>query len=160
MVMSCSPSKLGSDVFTSMMILSRFSINHLVENDSASTHLVSHLDELRGSAHTGTRHNASIFLDVCCLYDYDVQVFVGAIFCVESLLGLVSCRASAAVYYRTYVDEVHREHGQVLIEEVDATLIDTLGNGLSDLVGTSTIDHVQARPAVLRLRARRCSDEE
>jgi hypothetical protein len=60
----------------------------------------------------------------------------------------------------TYVDEIHGEHGQVLVEEVDATLVDTLGNLLADLVRASTVNHVQSCPAVLGLGTRRSTDEE
>lgn len=48
----------------------------------------------------------------------------------------------------------------MLIEKVDATLVDSLGDGLADLVGASPLDHVQLRPAVLGLDTGRGTDEE
>jgi hypothetical protein len=60
----------------------------------------------------------------------------------------------------TYINQVNREHGQMLVEKVDLALIDTLGDGLADLVRAATVDHVQTRPAVLRLASRRGSHKE
>ena len=48
----------------------------------------------------------------------------------------------------------------MLVEEVDATLVDALGNVLADLVRSATGDHVESSPAVLGLGAGRGTDEE
>lgn len=48
----------------------------------------------------------------------------------------------------------------MLIEEFDLTIVDALGDLLPDLMRAATLDHVQARPAILRLRARRGTHEE
>lgn len=48
----------------------------------------------------------------------------------------------------------------MLIEELHLTRIDALGDLLADLMRTPTLDHVETRPAVLGLRARRRADEE
>ena len=59
-----------------------------------------------------------------------------------------------------YVDEISGEHGQVLVEEVDATLVDTLGNVLADLVRRAALDHVESSPAVLSLGTGGGTDEK
>lgn len=59
-----------------------------------------------------------------------------------------------------YVDEIRREHGEVLIKEVDATLVNSLGDSLPDLMRRSALDHIESRPAVLGLSARGGSDEK
>ena len=51
----------------------------------------------------------------------------------------------------SYVDKIDREHGQVLVEEVDAALVDALGDGLADLMGTPALNHIKLGPAVLGL---------
>lgn len=48
----------------------------------------------------------------------------------------------------------------MLVEKVDAAIIDTLGDGLSDLMGTPPLNHVEAGPSVLSLGAGRGTDEE
>lgn len=48
----------------------------------------------------------------------------------------------------------------MLVEEVDAALVDAFGDLLADLVRASAVDHVQRGPAVLRLGARRRADKE
>lgn len=60
----------------------------------------------------------------------------------------------------SYVDKIGREHGQMLVEEVDATLVDTLGDGLADLMGTPALNHIKSRPAVLGLSSGRGSDKK
>ena len=61
---------------------------------------------------------------------------------------------------QTHVDEVDGEHGQMLVEEVDAALVDALGDGLADLVRAPPLNHVETGPPVLRLGAGRRADEE
>lgn len=48
----------------------------------------------------------------------------------------------------------------MLVEEVDAPLVDALGDGLADLVRAPPLNHVEAGPPVLRLGAGRRADEE
>lgn len=60
----------------------------------------------------------------------------------------------------TYVDQIRREHAQMLVEEVDLTIVDTLGNLLADLVRAPAINHVQFSPAVLCFRAGRSADKQ
>jgi hypothetical protein len=48
----------------------------------------------------------------------------------------------------------------MLIEELNIAIVDALGNLLADLVRASTLNHVQSRPAVLRLCAGRRADKE
>ena len=48
----------------------------------------------------------------------------------------------------------------MLIEELDLTVVDSLGNLSADLVRAAALDHVQARPAVLGLCAGRGAHEQ
>lgn len=48
----------------------------------------------------------------------------------------------------------------MLVEELYVAIIDTLGNLLSDLMRRATLNHIESRPAVLRLSSRRSTDEE
>lgn len=48
----------------------------------------------------------------------------------------------------------------MLVKEVDATFIDTLGNGLANLVRASPGDHVQLGPSVLGFHTRRGADKQ
>lgn len=48
----------------------------------------------------------------------------------------------------------------MLVEEVDATRVDSLGNVLADLVRASPVDHVESSPSVLRLGTCRGADKE
>ena len=48
----------------------------------------------------------------------------------------------------------------MLVKEVDLAVVDTLGDGLSDLMGTSPLNHVEAGPPVLCLGAGRSTDEQ
>lgn len=48
----------------------------------------------------------------------------------------------------------------MLVKELDLPIVDSLGNFFSDLVRTPPFNHVQARPAVFRLRAGGSSHEE
>lgn len=48
----------------------------------------------------------------------------------------------------------------MFVEEFDPPLIDTPGNLLANLVWGSPLDHIQSRPSVLRLGARRSTDEQ
>lgn len=61
---------------------------------------------------------------------------------------------------RTYVNKIRREHGQMLVEKVDASRVDSLGNILADLVRASSVDHVESSPSVLGLGTCRGADEE
>lgn len=138
------------------------------------TYLVGHLDQLGRRTDGGTRHDAAVLENLSGLDDNDVELAVGLV------LGVVPLHDPLAKSTRrptlgerchspstpsttprgTYVDEINREHGQMLVEEVDAPLVDTLGDGLSDLVRAPALNHVEAGPPVLRLGARRRADEE
>jgi hypothetical protein len=48
----------------------------------------------------------------------------------------------------------------MLIKEFDLTTVDSLGDFLSDLMGTASLNHVQSCPTVLRLGAGRGTDEQ
>lgn len=48
----------------------------------------------------------------------------------------------------------------MFVEEVDATLVDALGDGLANLVRAPALDHIQSRPTVLCLGSGGSSDEE
>lgn len=48
----------------------------------------------------------------------------------------------------------------MFIEELDLTSVDPLGDFLSDLVRTPSLNHIESRPPVLRLCPRRRPDEE
>lgn len=48
----------------------------------------------------------------------------------------------------------------MLVEEFDPSLIDALGNLLADLVRGTPFNHIQPRPSILRLGARRSADEQ
>ena len=58
------------------------------------------------------------------------------------------------------IHEVNREHAQMFVEEFDVAIVDTLRDVFADLVGRSSLDHVQSRPTTFGLCARRCSYEE
>lgn len=74
--------------------------------------------------------------------------------------GVSKLFCDAPRFAASYVDKVNGEHGQVLVEEVDAALVDTLGNVLADLVRRATGDHVETSPAVLGLGASGSTDEK
>lgn len=61
---------------------------------------------------------------------------------------------------KPYVNKVSWEHGQMLVEEFDAATIDTLGDVLADLMGASSVDHVERSPSVLSLRTGRSTTEQ
>jgi hypothetical protein len=48
----------------------------------------------------------------------------------------------------------------MFVEELDVAVVDTLGNLLANLMRRPALDHVEASPSVLSLRARRSADEE
>lgn len=48
----------------------------------------------------------------------------------------------------------------MFIKELDLTTVDSLGNFLSNLVRTSSLDHVESRPTILRLCTGRRPDEK
>lgn len=48
----------------------------------------------------------------------------------------------------------------MLIKELDIAIVDSLCDLLSDLVRAAALNHVQARPAILRLRTGRGAHEE
>ena len=48
----------------------------------------------------------------------------------------------------------------MLIEELDLTVVDSLGDFLSNLVRAATLNHVQASPAVLSVGAGGGTDEQ
>jgi hypothetical protein len=60
----------------------------------------------------------------------------------------------------TYVDQVHGEHRQVLVEKVDSAVVDPFGNCLANLVRRSALNHIQASPSVLGLSTRGCPNEQ
>lgn len=68
--MSCRPSKLGIDVFTSIMIYFPPTVNWLACYSIAKqrgydlAYLVGHLDQLRCSTHGRSRDNAAVLLDI------------------------------------------------------------------------------------------------
>lgn len=59
-----------------------------------------------------------------------------------------------------YVNQVNWKHAQVFVEKLDSPLIDTLGDLLAHLVRTTPLNHIKARPSVLRLGTRRGTNEE
>jgi hypothetical protein len=105
--------------------------------------LVGGLDDLGGGSDGSSGNDSTVLSDSGGLNDGDVEHLS-----VGTVLGVVS------------VQQVSGEHGQVLVEEVDASLVDSLGNGLSDLVGSTTGVHVQVGPSSLSLSSGRGSDEE
>jgi hypothetical protein len=48
----------------------------------------------------------------------------------------------------------------MFIEELDIAIIDPPGNLLADLMGTPPLNHIEPRPSILRLRARRGPNEQ
>lgn len=48
----------------------------------------------------------------------------------------------------------------MLVEKVDTPLVNTFGNRLSDLMRSSSLNHVQPSPAVFGLGTRRGANEE
>ena len=132
--------------------------------------LVGHLDELGGGTDGSTGDDGAVLLDLGSLNADNVDALV-----VLAVLGVVAlCATVLASLLRqvilrqnapseiaaAYVDEISGEHGQMLVEEVDATLVDTLGNVLADLMGRTTVDHVESSPAVLSLGTSGGTDEK
>lgn len=132
--------------------------------------LVGHLDELGGGTDGGTGDDGAVLLDLGSLNADDIETLVvlavlGVVaLCVTLLAKLFApdgfLRSSAPQVAVAYVDEISGEHGQVLVEEVDATLVDTLGNVLADLMGRAAVDHVESSPAVLGLGTSGGTDEK
>jgi hypothetical protein len=58
------------------------------------------------------------------------------------------------------IHQVDRKHAEMLVEEVNVSVVDTFGNLLSDLVRRPALDHVEARPSVLCLGAGRGANEK
>lgn len=48
----------------------------------------------------------------------------------------------------------------MLVEKVDSSRVDSLGDVLADLVRASSVDHVESSPSVLRLGTGRGADEQ
>ena len=156
-----------------MMILEECQSNSLVASleyeGKYPAYLVCHLEEFRGGTDRSTGDDAAVLLDLSRLHDYNVQLVVGLVLGIESLVSQsISCPAAPVarsifvgwLVGASYVDKIDGEHGQVLVEEVDAALVDTLGNGLADLMGTPALDHIKSRPAVLGLGSGRGSDKK
>lgn len=106
------------------------------------TYLVSHLDQLGSGTDGSTGDDAAILLDLRSLNHRHIELPIWLV------LGVV------AIY------KVDGEHGQMLVEEVDAALVDALGDILADLVRRPSLDHVEGSPAVLGLGTGRGADEE
>lgn len=60
----------------------------------------------------------------------------------------------------THIDQIRREHAQMLIEEVNVAVVNSLGNLLANLVRRTALDHVQVSPARLRVSTSGGTDEE
>lgn len=58
------------------------------------------------------------------------------------------------------VHQVNGKHAQMLIEELDVAVVDSLRDLLADLMRRPPLDHVELRPSVLRLGARRGTNEQ
>lgn len=58
------------------------------------------------------------------------------------------------------VHQVDGEHAQMLIEELDVAIVDTLCDLLADLMRRPPLDHVELRPSVLSLGAGRGTNEQ
>jgi hypothetical protein len=71
-------------------------------------YLVCHLHQLRRCAYRRARDDAAVLLDIRSLDDDNIEVVVRAVLCVVA------------------IDQVYRKHGQVLVEKVDAALVDAL----------------------------------
>jgi hypothetical protein len=94
-----------------------------------------YLYKLWGSTDTGTGNDATVLCYRTRLNNGNVELVVGLVQSVET------------------VHQIHREHAKMLVEEVDVSVVDALGDLLSDLVGRSALDHVEARPSVLSFGA-------
>jgi len=103
---------------------------------------VRNLHQLRGCTDRCTGDDTAILENVCRLDNDDIEVWVFSVFGVEA------------------VDEICREHGQVLVKEVDLALVDALGNGLANLVRASPLNHVERSPSAFSLGAGRSATEE
>lgn len=53
----------------------------------------------------------------------------------------------------THVHQVHGEHAKMLVKEVYPPFIDASCNIFPNLMGTSTLDHVQSCPSIFGLRS-------
>lgn len=58
------------------------------------------------------------------------------------------------------IHEIHRKHTQMLIEELDIPIVDSPGNLFPYLMRRPALNHIQTRPSILSLRARRRADKE
>jgi hypothetical protein len=58
------------------------------------------------------------------------------------------------------IHQVNWKHTQMLVEELDVTVVDPLCNLLANLMRRPALNHIQARPSVLRLSTRRGANEE
>lgn len=104
--------------------------------------LLGRLDNLGRGTDRGTGHDTTILSDGGGLNDGNIELAIGAV------LGVVSGK------------EISGEHRQVLVEEVNPSLVDSLGDGLSDLVRGAAVNHVELGPPVLGLGAGRGTDKE
>jgi hypothetical protein len=104
--------------------------------------LLSHLDDFGRGSNGSTRDDSTLGGDSSGLNDSHIELLAGVV------LGVVS------------VNQIRRTHRQVLVEELDVAVVDSLCDVLADLVGASPLDHVVARPSVLGLGAGRGTNEE
>lgn len=104
--------------------------------------LVGHLDQLWGSTDGWTANDTSLLGNCGSLNTGNIDSVGWTVLGVES------------------VGQILWEHTQMLVKEVDATLVDTLGNGLSNLMRSTTVNHVQIRPSVLSIGTRRGTNEK
>ena len=121
---------------------------------------VGHLKDLGGGADGGTGDDTALFGDGRGLNDRDVDAVLGAVLGVVSLRGVLEIAISGTGRGWLYVEEILREHGEMLVKELDAALVDSLGDGLSDLMGRPALNHVQLGPTVLSLSAGGGADEK
>ena len=99
----------------------------------SSAYLVCHLNDLRRCTDGSTGDDATVFGNSARLNNCNIQTVVGLLLGVES------------------VHQIDREHAQMLVKKFDVAIVDTLCNLLADLVGCTTLDHVELGPAVLGL---------
>lgn len=95
--------------------------------------LVGHLDDLRTGADGSARDDAAVFGNGTGLDNGHVETVVALVLCVKA------------------VHEIDGEHAEMFVEELDVSIVDALGNLLADLMGSSSLDHVEASPSVFGL---------
>lgn len=126
--------------------------------------LVGHLDDFGRCTHRRTGDNATIFSDGRGFDNSDVKLVVWLVPSVPTLKSrqhqIPHPPGIQILILKTYVQQILREHAQMLIKKVDLPRVQPFGNRLANLVRTTALNHVQIGPAALRLGTGRGTHEQ